>query len=95
MQWLGKRNQGEGVTTSVHGSAGRAGRASSVAAKVGFSALAVSLRMMAGRWARLLLRQFCEVPISPQGAKADEWLKQAAGCSDWGWGSSSMTDGFD
>lgn len=35
------------------------------------------------------MRQFCEI-----GVKADEWLKQDAGCSDWGWGSSSMTDGF-
>lgn len=81
MQWLGKRTKEKASLRQWMGSAGRAGRASSVAAKVGFSARALSLRMMAGRWARLLLRQFCEV--SPQGAKADEWLKQAAGCSDW------------
>lgn len=33
MQWLGRRTKEEDVTTSVDGSAARAGRASSVAAK--------------------------------------------------------------
>lgn len=46
--------------TSVNGSAGRAARASSVAAKAGFKARSLSLRMMGGLegdGARPLLRQ--------------------------------------
>lgn len=45
MQWLGKRTKEK---ASLRQWMGVLGRASSVAAKVGFSARALSLRMMAG-----------------------------------------------